>query len=203
MTAKLEPRRELMPLTDEALLLKYRDSRNEAAFCELVHRYERELFYYLWKYLHDAGRAEEVFQATFLRLYQHRYDFKPEQRVRPWLYAIATHLAIDVLRHDARRPTISLDVEHGDDATLKQLVIVRSETAEERVERQEERQWLRAAIDELPPRLRDALKLVYFSGLKYDDAARCLDIPVGTLKSRLHESLVKLSHAARRSLRRC
>lgn len=194
----IEPRQEPPPLTDEALLLEYRDAGNEDAFRELVHRYQRELFPYLCRYLHDAGRAEEVFQAAFLRLYQHRYDFRLGERVRPWLYAIATHLAIDVLRHRARRPTVSLDAEHGGDTSLKQFAIGRDEDPAERAEQQEERQWLRAAIDELPQRLRDALRLVYFQGLKYDEAAKFLGIPLGTLKSRLHEALIKLNHAAQR-----
>lgn len=199
MTTTLEPQREPLPPTDEALLLQYRDTGNEDAFRELVQRYERELFHYLWRYLHDAGRAEEVFQAAFLRLYQHRYDFRAGQRVRPWLYTIATRLAIDVLRHAARRPAVSLDAEHGDDATLKLLAAGQSESPEEQAERQEQRQWLRDAITKLPQRLHDALQLVYFNGLTYDDAARRLGIPLGTLKSRLHESLVKLNRAARRT----
>lgn len=188
-------RQELLPLSDEALFLQYRDAGNEAAFCELMRRYERELFYYLWKYLHDAGRAEEVFQAAFVRLYQHRHDFKPDQRVRPWLYTIATHLAIDALRQAACRPSVSLDAEHGDDASLKQLATDRAEDPAEQFEREEEEQQLRAAVERLPERLRGALQLVYFQGMKYDDAARRMGIPLGTLKSRLHESLVWLNRA--------
>ena len=197
----IEARREPPPITDEALLLEYRDAGNEGAFRELFHRYQRDLFPYLCRYLHDSGRAEEVFQAAFLRLYEHRYDFRPGERVRPWLYTIATHLAIDVLRHRARRPTVSLDAEHGGDTSLKQFVIGRENDPADQAERQEERQWLRAAIDELPQRLRDALRHVYFNGLKYEDAARSLQIPLGTLKSRLHEALLKLNRTARRNRR--
>ena len=192
-----EPR----PLTDEALLLRYRDHGDEDAFRELVHRYEGELYHYLWRYLHDADRAEEVFQAAFLRLYQHSHHFLPGHRVRPWLYTIATHLAIDALRRAGRHPTTSLDTEHGEDATLRDLLVGQSEDPAARMEREERRQWLQRAVDELPQRLREALNLVYFEGLKYDDAARRLDIPLGTLKSRLHESLVKLNQALKRSWR--
>ena len=199
MNTTVESRPEPLPPTDEALLLQYRDTGNEDAFRELVHRYERELFHYLWRYLHDAGRAEEVFQAAFLRLYQHRYDFRVGQRVRPWLYTIATRLAIDALRHAARRPAVSLDAEHGDDATLKQLTAGETLSPEEQAEQHEQRRWLETSLGELPQRLRDALQLVYLNGLTYHEAARRLGIPLGTLKSRLHESLVKLNRAARRT----
>lgn len=197
MTTTMEPR--LEPPTDEALLLEYRDTGNEDAFRELVERYESELFHYLWRYLHDAGRAEEVFQAAFLRLYQHRYDFQPGQRLRPWLYAIATRLAIDALRYAARRPAVSLDAEHGDDdgVNLRQFAASEEENPAEHAQKQEQRQWLREAVADLPPRLREALDLVYFHDLKYNDAARRLGIPLGTLKSRLRESIVKLNRASK------
>jgi RNA polymerase sigma-70 factor (ECF subfamily) len=65
------------------------------------------------------------------------------------------------------------------------------------MEEEERRVWLGKAVEELPQRLRDALNLVYFTGLKYGEAAKQLGIPLGTLKSRLHEALVKLKTALR------
>lgn len=124
---------------------------------------------------------------------------KPYLRLDARLYTIATRLAIDVLRHAARRPAVSLDAERGDDTNLKELAAGQDESPEEQAERREQRLWLQTAVGELPQRLRDALKLVYFSGLTYADAAQRLGIPLGTLKSRLRESLVKLSRAARRT----
>lgn len=198
-TIEAEVQSDPHPLTDEALLLRYRDHGDEEAFRELVGRYEHELYGYLCHYLHDTGRAEEVFQSAFLRLAQHSHHFLPGHRVRPWLYTIATHLAIDALRRAGRHPTTSLDAEHGDDSTLRNLLVGQSDEPSARLEQEERRQWLQTAVAELPQRLREALGLVYFEGLKYDDAARRLDIPLGTLKSRLHESLVKLNQALKRS----
>jgi RNA polymerase sigma-70 factor, ECF subfamily len=179
-------------LTDEALLLWYRNSGDEQAFRELIERHEDELFHYLCRYMHDSCLAEEVVQATFVRLHQHRHDFQPDHRLRPWLYTIATHLAIDALRRAARHRAASLDSEHGDNATLMDLLTARAEDPSARIEEEEQRRWLRKAVDELPQRLRDALSLVYFGGLKYGEAAKQLGVPLGTLKSRLHEALVKL-----------
>lgn len=198
-TTASEPRQPARLLSDEALLLWYRNLGDEEAFRELIARHENELFHYLCRYLHDASLAEEVVQASFMRLHQHRHDFQPDRRVRPWLYTIATHLAIDALRRAARHPTTSLDAEHGDEATLKDLLVGPSEDPAARMEQEERGQWLHKAVDELPQHLREALNLVYFGGLNYADAARRLGIPLGTLKSRLHESLVKLNGASKRS----
>ncbi|HWB12627.1 MAG TPA: RNA polymerase sigma factor [Pirellulales bacterium] len=202
MTAKAgltpEPasRTEPSPVTDEALLVRYCQEGDQDVFRELVERYEPELYHYLCRYLHNASLAEEVLQATFLRLHQHRDRFQPDHPVRPWLYTIATHLAIDALRCRGRHPAVSLDTEHGEDATLLDLVVGASDDPVVRLEGEEQRQWLRRAVAELPSHLREPLDLVYFAGMKYSDAAEKLNVPLGTLKSRLHEALVKLNRAS-------
>src|SRR3989304_4903459 len=84
--------------SDELLLRRYRDKGDRAAFEELVHRYERELYSYLRRYLGDADLAEDVFQTTFLQVHQKCSQFQDGRSFRPWLYTIATHQAIDALR---------------------------------------------------------------------------------------------------------
>jgi RNA polymerase sigma-70 factor (ECF subfamily) len=200
--AECETGTEPRPLTDEALLVKYRQEGDQEGFRELVRRYEPELYHYLCRYLHNASLAEEVLQATFLRLHQHRDRFQADHRVRPWLYTIATHLAIDALRSRGRHPAVSLDTEHGEEATLLDLVRGASDDPVVGLENEEERQWLRHAMAELPAHLRQALDLVYFGSMKYSDAAEQLGVPLGTLKSRLHEALVKLNRASKSASRR-
>ncbi len=104
----------LADYSDEQLLLRYRDVGDQDAFRELLHRYERELYSYLRRYLRDASLAEEVFQATFLRVHEKVRLYEEGRGVRPWLYSIATHQAIDMLRKMGRRSAVSLNAEHGD-----------------------------------------------------------------------------------------
>src|SRR6476620_11183319 len=85
----------LHELTDEELLARVRLAEDRAAFTELVHRYERELFSYLRRYLGDAEMAEDAFQATFLQVHLKSHQFEEGRKVRPWLYTIATHQPID------------------------------------------------------------------------------------------------------------
>ena len=86
--------------SDEELLERFRHEQPEA-FGLLVRRYERELYGYLLRYLGDASLAEDVFQNTFLQLYVKSGQYEPGRPVRPWLYTIATHQAIDALREYA------------------------------------------------------------------------------------------------------
>lgn len=202
-TSSVAADRPLSTVSDEELLLEYRERKKQDAFRELVHRYEGPLFSYLRHYTHDAGLAEEVFQSTFLRLHEKSKEYEEGRPVRPWIYSIATHLAIDALRKAGRRHAVSLDaqqVDAGPDAgTLLDLL---HDTLPEPVAKasdEERHAWARRAVDELPEYLRTVVLLIYFQGLKYREAAEVLGLPVGTVKSRMHMALVRLHSTWKRS----
>src|SRR5437868_15265498 len=100
---------DLGQLSDEELMGRYREDARAELFTELVHRYERELYRYLARYLGDPSLADDVFQNTFLQVHLKRGLYENGRPVRPWLYAIATHQAVDMLRKQGRHPTVSLD----------------------------------------------------------------------------------------------
>lgn len=185
--------------SDEALLLRYRDQGDVAAFEALVHRYERPLYNYLVRYLRNPSLAEEVFQGTFLRLHEKCHQFTPDRQVRPWLYSIATHLAIDALRKEGQQPTTSLDQQvadaESDIGALLDVLGTRPPTPLEQLEAQEQAQWARRAVDALPEPLRQVILLAYFQGLKFREVAEILELPLGTVKSRLHKALALLHEA--------
>jgi RNA polymerase sigma-70 factor (ECF subfamily) len=167
------------------------------AFGVLVRRYERELFGYLRRYLADGTLAEDVFQNTFLQVYVKSNQYEPGRPVRPWLYTIATNQAIDAMRRNGRHQAVSLDqgreeLAEGEAHSLMDLLESRGPSPVEAAEGQERRERVRASVDRLPDFLREVLILAYYQGLKYREIAEILDIPVGTVKSRLHAALVKL-----------
>jgi RNA polymerase sigma-70 factor (ECF subfamily) len=187
-------------MSDEELLLAYRDQADREAFPELVHRYERELYSYLRRYLGDAPMAEDAFQATFLQVHLKCDQFDEGRKFRPWLYTIATNQAIDAQRRNKRHKNVSLDrntrPEGSEDVgTLLDLLTSKEPSPEIRIDATQRRDWVRGAVDELPEGLREAVTLVYYQGLKYREAADVLDIPVGTVKSRLHAAILKLNEA--------
>jgi len=186
--------------TDEDLLLEYHDHHDPEAFEELVHRYEREVFSYLRRFLGDAEMADDAFQGTFLQVHLKCDQFQPGRRFRPWLYTIATHQAIDLQRRNRRHRNVSLDshgTSTGDDhvGPLVDLLEGSEEAPLANLQRDEQQRWVRQSVAELPATLRSAVVLVYYQGLKYREAAEILSIPVGTVKSRLHSALLKLTQA--------
>jgi RNA polymerase sigma-70 factor, ECF subfamily len=195
------------PWTDEELLLSYQKQGDRRSFEQLVHRYERELYNYLRRYLGDAQMAEDAFQTTFLQVHLKCDQFESGRKVRPWLYAVATNQAIDAQRRNRRHRMVSLDRRlAGDDgesvATLVELLDGGEQDPLEQLRSAEREEVVRDAIEQLPEALKETVLLVYYQGLKYREAAEALSIPVGTVKSRLHAAVYKLNEQLTRTLLR-
>jgi RNA polymerase sigma-70 factor (ECF subfamily) len=187
---------DLAPPTDEELMGRYRETGRDEDFNALIHRYERELYRYLVRYTGDPALAEDVFQNTFLQVHLKRGLYESGRPVRPWLYAIATHQAVDALRKAGRQATLSLDqrAESGesDPGALVDLLVSDVPGPLAELQGEERREWVRASVARLPDVLRQTLILAYYQDLKYREIADILKIPVGTVKSRLHAAIAKL-----------
>jgi RNA polymerase sigma-70 factor (ECF subfamily) len=190
--------------SDERLLVYYRDVEDRRAFETLVHRYERELYSYLRRYLGDEGMAEDAFQATFLQVHLKANQFEEGRAFRPWLYTIATNQAIDAQRRNKRHRLVSLDrrgIAENEEQTgaLMDLLETKGAGPVAELEASERGTWIRKAVEALPEQLRAAVNLIYYQGLKYREAAEILNIPVGTVKSRLHTAVTRLNEAWNRA----
>ena len=190
-------------ISDEALMSRYRDTGDDADFAMLMSRYEREIYRYLVRYLGNATAADDVFQDTFLQIHQKRHLYEEGRAVKPWLYAIANHQAIDALRRSGRHPTKSLSatgVDSDGEAQRNGLETLLESTAAgplANLQEAERRDWVKKAIESLPESLRQTLVLAYYQDLKYREIADTLNVPVGTVKSRLHTGLLKIAEKAR------
>ena len=194
---------DLVGVSDETLLTRYRDKGRAEDFNALIKRYEHELYRYLARYLGDPALAEDVFQNTFLQVHLKRGLYEDGRPVRPWLYSIATHQAVDALRKAGRHPTISLDQKmvgnesESDAGSLVDLLVSGTESPLEELQGEERKRWVRESVAKLPEALRETLILAYHQDLKYQEIADIQKIPVGTVKSRLHAALAKLQKMAR------
>jgi RNA polymerase sigma-70 factor, ECF subfamily len=186
-------------MTDEELLAEYRLAGSPQVFESLVKRYERELYNYLRRFLGNTVLAEDAFQATFLQVHLKCHLFDGDRKVRPWLYTVATNQAIDIQRRNRRHRLVSLDrfnqTQHEELGTLVDLLRSKEVDPSDRLEHSERKEWIREAVAALPDQLRSAVKLVYFRGLKYREAADELSVPVGTVKSRIHSAVKRLGEA--------
>lgn len=186
------------PVTDEQLLLRYRQTGDRELFAQLVYRYERELYTYLRRYLGNAEMAEDAFQGAFLQVHLKCDQFEAGRRFRPWLYAIATNQAIDVRRRNRRHQLVSLDNpvsdETNSDAGRMANLLECDLAGPDALAASEERDRLiRQSLESLPESMNTLVQLVYYQGLKYRDAADVLGIPVGTVKSRMHAAMSRLT----------
>jgi RNA polymerase sigma-70 factor (ECF subfamily) len=186
-------------MTDEELLVEYRLTGAAQLFETLVKRYERELYNYLRRFLNNQVLAEDAFQATFMQVHLKCHLFDVARKVRPWLYTVATNQAIDIQRRNRRHRLVSLDrpnrVQHDELGSLVDVLTSRESEPASGIEQGERKEWVRQAVAALPEQLRSAVRLVYFRGLKYREAADELEVPVGTVKSRLHSAVKRLGEA--------
>lgn len=182
--------------TDEQLLADYR-AGNKASFSELVSRYQQELYHFLVRFLGDRASAEDVFQETFLQVHQSADQFDPKRRLRPWLFTIAANKARDLLRSQSRRPTSPLQATiDSDDKDGEQYIDLMEAVVplpDEPMERRELQDRVYKVVSGMPAQLREILLLSYFHQFPYKQIGDLLNIPLGTVKSRLHSAVAEFA----------
>ena len=180
----------LSPPVDErraeeaALLLRIRE-RDERAIEALYARYSGPLYSLAYQVTGADRFAQEVVQEVFIAVWKDAGRFDPSRgALSSWLFALARHKAIDLVRKESnvRKRTADVDLElreADDDVDREAWLNVRRDT-------------VRAAITQLPEAQRTALELAFFAGLTHVEVAEKLDIPLGTAKTRIRTALLRL-----------
>jgi len=182
--------------TDAELLARYA-AGEEAAFREIVDRYKNGLYTFLKRFLNRQELIEDVFQETFLQLFNSRDSFDTSRPLRPWLFTIAANKAKDALRKLQRKAAISIGTiadshEMSFDDVLNILTSYDT-TPYDHLEKSETASQVRRIIANMPENLRQILILAYFNKFSYKQMARILSIPIGTVKSRLHTAVARFA----------
>ncbi len=183
-------------LTDEQLLQEHRRGRSER-FELLVRRYSQELFRFAYRLLGSPAAAEDIVQETFLQVHLSMERFDVSRRFRPWVFTIAANKARDYLRSQKRRPEVPLDAvadgsSDGGGQSFSDLLSGRSVAPAAALEREERSSRVRQLVEQLPLHLKEVLVLGYYHGFAYKEMANVLDVPIGTIKSRLHSAVAKM-----------
>ena len=177
-------------LCDEDLFLRVRAGDRES-LAILVGRYEARLFALLVRMTGgDTHRADDLFQETFLRAVRAAATFNGSRRFRPWL----TTIAVNLVRDEARKRKLHGEVglESPDADLRRSLPAAPGETPEESATRGDEAAKVNRALAGLSEKEREVVLLHFYDGLTLAEAAQALEIPLGTIKSRLHGALVRL-----------
>lgn len=180
--------------SDEVLFEQYRQGDREA-LRTIIERHQPDLMRFLLRLTGDSAGAEDVFQETFLQIHLSSDTFDPTRRFRPWLFTIAANKARDYLRRKGRRRMLELsapvDAGGGGESagTFVDLLQIDLPGPDARLDSEETSAKVQKALDQLPPMLREILLLAYFQRLSYAQMHDELDIPLGTVKSRLHAAV--------------
>lgn len=181
----------------------YRSGRGDeaAAFEQLVRRHHDDLIRFLVRLTGNRALAEDAFQDTFLQVHLSADTFDVSRRFKPWLFTIAANKARDAMRRSARRRTLDLsapisgggsggtDGGGAGERTFIDLMEIDVPSPDARISNEERSMLVQRAIDDLPWSLREILLLAYFQRLSYNQIADALEIPLGTVKSRLHSAV--------------
>lgn len=166
-----------------------------AAFTQLVDRHQRSLINFFYHFSWDRQVSEDCAQEVFLRLYSHLGSYEPQAKFTTFLFRIARNLWIDRVRSAAvHGKPVSLDSSagSGDERALRDRLAGPALSPVDILSRREEHAALQHAIELLPEEQRMVLVLGEIQGMKYQDVALILEVPVGTVKSRMHTAVERL-----------
>ncbi|MDD5557796.1 MAG: RNA polymerase sigma factor [bacterium] len=149
----------------------------------LYDRYRARIMSYAFYALGDRGRAEDILQETFIRVFRHAGRFRPGERFSTWAYAIAANLCRDEMRRLRRRRGINAPVPPGPAGERRAPA---AESPRRLAAAGEAADRLAAEIAALPGEQREVLALRFIEGMRYAEIAAALRIPIGTVQSRLH-----------------
>jgi RNA polymerase sigma-70 factor (ECF subfamily) len=168
----------------------------EAAWEEMVRQYSRRIYNLAYRFTGNRAAAEDLTQEVFLRLYRTLEQYDPrEGDLSSWLMRVARNLIIDDYRRRARTPA-----QNGEDLAEHEYHLRADEREDPHalVERRELSEQIHAALAKLSPELRACVILRDLEGLSYQEIAEALQIPEGTVKSRINRGRLELARVLRR-----
>ncbi|MBD2844081.1 RNA polymerase sigma factor SigW [Paenibacillus sp. IB182496] len=170
----------------EARLARMALKGDQQAFAEIVGLYQDKLYHMAYRMLGNRQEAEDVVQDTFLRVHKNLERYDQSMKFSTWIYRIATNLSIDRLRK--RRPGYSLDAESSEHEGLDGYSMLPSDdrTPESEALLSETQRTVHQAMATLPPKYKSVMVLRYLHELSLQEVGEVLDMPVTTVKTRLH-----------------
>ena len=166
------------------------------AFGEIVRRYGDSLLGYLMRMTGSIELAEDLFQETFKRVHEKADTFRGS-RIKSWLFAIATNVAIDGFRRNSRLQVTSLNQKLDCDDEGRELSAVavadNSHEPSQEAIMAERKEQVRQALELLPTKQRATLVLAYYQQLSYPEVAQVLGCSVGTVKTQMYRALKTLA----------
>lgn len=188
-----------LPNLPDADVVSLAQRGNEAAFRELIRRYERPVFSLIYRMVRDSAAAEDLSQDAFIKVLNNLDKYRPEFKFSSWLFKIANNVTIDALRK-RQLDTISLDGSpHASSASeVEASRFELADDAESPLDELASRELgaiIEHAIATLRPEYRNCIMLRHVEGRSYEEIAATLDLPLGTVKTYIHRARHELREA--------
>ena len=182
-------------ISDEVLIKQFQNG-DIRSFNQIVLRYKDRLIYFVHGFVHDIDKAEDLVQDTFLKLYTHKDSYREIAKFSTWLYTIAGNLARTELRKLKRRKTYSVSSLSRDD---REFIIQGIDDGPSEIHSAENLQKkIKKALADLPADFRTMIILRDIQELSYDEISKIMDVPLGTVKSRINRGRLKLQESLRK-----
>jgi RNA polymerase sigma-70 factor (ECF subfamily) len=170
---------------------------DKAAFDALVLKYQHKVLKLVQRYVRNPSEAEDIAQEAFIKAYRALPAFRGESAFYTWLYRIAINTAKNALVASRRRP-VSYDLDLQDSSQLQaQARLADAETPEALALTDEIRRTVNESIEALPDDLRLAIVLRELEGLSYEEIAKTMECPVGTVRSRIFRAREAIDRSLR------
>ncbi|WP_042142177.1 RNA polymerase sigma factor SigW [Paucisalibacillus sp. EB02] len=159
---------------------------DHAAFEDIVMFYQDKIYQHCHRMLGNKHEAEDIAQEAFIRAYVNIHSYDERRKFSTWLYRIATNLTIDRLRK--RKPDYYLDAEvkGTEGLDMYSQLAADGKLPEDEIEGLELQHYIQKQIAELPPKYRSIIMLRYLEDFSLQEISEILDIPIGTVKTRIH-----------------
>jgi RNA polymerase sigma-70 factor (ECF subfamily) len=182
----------LFATSDEQTMWRVKTQDDAQAFARLVTRWEEPIRRLCARMTGDLHRAEDLTQTAFARVFAGRADWQPSGKFSTYVWRIALNLCHDELRKNKRRGECSLEALEDEGGRATDF-FADDPRPDEQADARERGELVRRAMQELPAHYRAVVILRHYEQLKFHEIAEVLGIPEGTVKSRMAESLARLS----------
>lgn len=182
-------------LSDRQVLQKA--ATDQGYLSVLVRRYRTPLYNFVYRFVGDRETAEDIVQETFLRCMRHSHQYPAIEQVSTWLYTIAGNLAKTELRRRKRWHWIPIGPSEDEERTAFYEPVDGERLPGELADTNQVQDAVVAAIHQLPDEFREAVLLRDLNGLSYEDIAKIICCPVGTVKSRVNRGRLRLQKTLR------
>jgi|UniRef100_A0A7V3YFH4 RNA polymerase sigma-70 factor (ECF subfamily) len=165
---------------------------NKDLFAVLVARYEKPIFNYVYGLVRQRQDAEDLTQEAFVKAFFALRTYRDSFEFSTWMYRIARNVCLDYFRRQKIRSFFSLNTPVGEEEDELGDFLPEGKDPEEGVLKEELLERVSQAVGQLPLKFREVIVLRYVEELSYEEIARILDVPVGTVKTYLHRAKAKL-----------